>query len=64
MRLFEGAMALKLSSWYVGNAEVGAFGYCDAARLGRRRHMSRKTPEVKVGIYSCLERPLKSFKGL
>eukprot|EP00435_Cladocopium_sp_Y103_P019871 s278_g4.t2 len=31
---------------------VGAFGYCDAARLGRRRHMSRKTPEVKIGLYS------------
>lgn len=52
MSHFDGAAALKLSSWYVGNAEVGAFGYCDAARLGRRRHMSRKTPEVKVGLYS------------
>ena len=99
MTHFDGAAALKLSSWYVGNAEVslnyqllsyfalfqcaalalevGAFGYCDAARLGRRRwspksfvssvqmkhelvlrqvhkqgHMSRKTPEVKVGLYS------------
>lgn len=52
MSYFEGAAALKLSSWYVGNAEVGAFGYCDAGRLGRRRHMSRKTPEVKIGLYS------------
>ena len=56
--------------------KVGAFGYCDAARLGRRRvgldpeqlrrlvsgkrgesfvgHMSRKTPEVKIGLYSLL----------
>ncbi|CAJ1447404.1 unnamed protein product [Effrenium voratum] len=49
---FEGAAALKLSSWHVGNAEVGAFGFCDAARLGRRRHMSRRTPEVKCGLYS------------
>ena len=58
MTNFEGASALKLSSWYVGNAEAqpkksrqdhegaapcvnalqaGAFGFCDAARLGRKR---------------------------
>eukprot|EP00439_Symbiodinium_sp_Y106_P058687 s1976_g8.t1 len=52
MSHFDGASALKLSSWYVGNAEAGAFGFCDAARLGRKRHMSRKTPAVKMGLYS------------
>ena len=69
--------------------KVGAFGYCDAGRLGRRRrrlfnyqklssifvvvehgwcrgkrtlglgHMSRKTPEVKIGLYS----PLSQLTG-
>eukprot|EP00913_Durusdinium_trenchii_P024557 g23054.t1 len=54
MSHFDGAAALKLSSWYVGNAEVGAFGYCDAARLGRRRWRLRSLALMPDEFGVCL----------
>lgn len=47
----ENTQAVKLSSWYFGNAQVGSFGFCDSIRLGRRRHLSRRSPEVQLGLY-------------
>mmetsp|Transcript_48832 Transcript_48832/g.87939 ORF Transcript_48832/g.87939 Transcript_48832/m.87939 type:complete len:364 (-) Transcript_48832:42-1133(-) len=47
----ESTQAVKLSSWYVGNAKFGRFGFCDAIRLGRRRHLSRRSPEVQLGLF-------------
>ncbi|CAE8734454.1 unnamed protein product, partial [Polarella glacialis] len=45
------AKALKLSSWFAGDALDGSFALCDAARLGRRQHLSRREPPVKSGLY-------------
>lgn len=42
---------IKLQAWHVGNAELGTFGYVDPARHGRRKHISRKSPEIQLGLY-------------